>query len=209
MTMSKLLDFSWNSRGDELARINADGTTTYNWGLIAQHAATWEPGSTDIGACLAKLLLPLMPDVPEAAFGNTAATTRRELQDRGEHPAPCQRQCEAQALQIEIARLQANLNEEQELRERMRDILRRVAVTLRGPEPELTRWSWHDLPERAAAAVAAIDVMRRTAQMVAEAAQEPADVLAEYRGEGASQWVKVRAWLRPGERIVRVGGGDE
>jgi hypothetical protein len=46
--------------------------------------------------------------------------------------------------------------------------------------------------------------------VVAEAAaQEPADVLAEYQGEGARQWVKVRAWLRPGERIVRVGGGDE
>ena len=70
--MSETLDFSRNSRGDELARINADGTTTYNWGLIAQHAATWEPGSTDIGAYLAKLLLPLRPDVPEADFGNMA-----------------------------------------------------------------------------------------------------------------------------------------
>jgi hypothetical protein len=41
------------------------------------------------------------------------------------------------------------------LRERMADILSRTAVALRGPEPPLTRWSWHDLPELAAAAVAA------------------------------------------------------
>jgi hypothetical protein len=40
-------------------------------------------------------------------------------------------------------------------------------VALRGPEPPLTRWSWHDLPERAAAAVAAIDVMQRAAHMAA------------------------------------------
>lgn len=110
-------------------------------------------------------------------------------------------------MQHEIRVWRAELDEEHELRERMRDILRRTAVALRGPEPELTRWSWHDLPERAAAAVAAIDVMRRTAEMVAEAAaQEPADVLAEHQGDGARQWVTVGAWLRPGERIVHVGG---
>lgn len=52
-----------------------------------------------------------------------------------------------------------------DLQERMSDILSRTAIALRGPEPELTRWSWHDLPERAAAAIAAIDVMQRAAIM--------------------------------------------
>jgi multicomponent Na+:H+ antiporter subunit D len=54
------------------------------------------------------------------------------------------------------------------MRERMAELLTGVAVALRGPQPPLTRWSWHDLPERAAAAVAAIDVMQRAAFMAAD-----------------------------------------
>ena len=54
----------------------------------------------------------------------------------------------------EIEDLRRDLDENAALRERMADLLRRTAVALRGPEPPLTRWSWHDLPERAAAAVA-------------------------------------------------------
>jgi len=60
------------------------------------------------------------------------------------------------------------IDELHDLLDRMEDILRRTAIALRGPEPELTRWSWHDLPERAAAAIAAIDVMQRAAIMAAE-----------------------------------------
>lgn len=37
--------------------------------------------------------------------------------------------------------------------DRQADILSRVAVALRGPEPPLTRWGHHDLPERAAKAM--------------------------------------------------------
>lgn len=60
-------------------------------------------------------------------------------------------------------RLRTELREASALRERMADLLSRTAIALRGPEPPLTRWSWHDLPERAAAAIAAIDVMQRAA----------------------------------------------
>lgn len=63
----------------------------------------------------------------------------------------------------EIEALRVELREADALRERMADLLHRTAVALRGPEPPLTRWSWHDLPERAAAAIAAIDVMQRAA----------------------------------------------
>ena len=63
---------------------------------------------------------------------------------------------------------QRTLDENEALRERMADLLSRTAVALRGPEPPLTRWSWHDLPERAAAAIAAIDVMQRAAAMAAD-----------------------------------------
>jgi hypothetical protein len=63
----------------------------------------------------------------------------------------------------ECDKLREELREADALRERMADLLSRTAIALRGPEPPLTRWSWHDLPERAAAAIAAIDVMQRAA----------------------------------------------
>jgi hypothetical protein len=68
---------------------------------------------------------------------------------------------EVQHLREEVAELDA-------LRNRLADLLTRTAVALRGPEPPLTRWGWHDVPERAAAAVAAIDVMQRAAFMAAD-----------------------------------------
>jgi hypothetical protein len=49
------------------------------------------------------------------------------------------------------------------LNDKLAGILSRTAVALRGPEPPLTRWSWHDLPERAAAAIACIDMLQRVA----------------------------------------------
>ncbi len=67
----------------------------------------------------------------------------------------------------EIQRLTDELREGDELRERLGDLLRRTAVALRGPEPPLTRWGWHDVPDRAAAAVAAIEVMQRAAALAA------------------------------------------
>lgn len=75
---------------------------------------------------------------------------------------------ELRRLHAENEALRADLTENEALRQRMADILRRTAVALRGPEPRLTRWSWHDLPERAAAAIAAIDVMAQAAQQAAE-----------------------------------------
>ena len=67
----------------------------------------------------------------------------------------------------EVHRLHAEAAELDALRDKLAGILSRTAVALRGPEPPLTRWSWHDLPERAAAAIAAIDLMQRTAQHLA------------------------------------------
>lgn len=76
----------------------------------------------------------------------------------------------------EIERLTTELREGDDLRERLGDLLRRTAVALRGPEPPLTRWSWHDVPDRAAAAVAAIDVMQRAAFMAADPERHNAEV---------------------------------
>lgn len=76
----------------------------------------------------------------------------------------------------EVLRKADNALEESELvRERMTDLLNRVAVALRGPEPEGTAWSWHDLPERAAAAIAAIGVMEAAARAAARQHAEDAD----------------------------------
>ena len=54
-------------------------------------------------------------------------------------------------------------DEEDQMRAIMADLLTRTANALRGDPPPLTAWSWHDLPERAAAAIAAIDVLQRMA----------------------------------------------
>ena len=69
--------------------------------------------------------------------------------------------------QAVVAHKDVEIQELQALSDRLSDLLSRTAVALRGPEPPLTRWSWHDLPERAAAAVAAIDVMQRAAKHAA------------------------------------------
>ena len=92
---------------------------------------------------------------------------------------PAVRMRQVSALCDEVERLRAEVAELDELREKMAGILSRTAVALRGPEPPLTRWSWHDLPERAAAAIAAIDVMQRAA--VIAATDTPPNALAQGR----------------------------
>lgn len=54
-------------------------------------------------------------------------------------------------------------------RDRMADILTRTVNAIRGEPGPLRRWSWHDLPDRAAAAIASIDVMTRSARQLAAA----------------------------------------
>lgn len=66
-----------------------------------------------------------------------------------------------------IAELEADAAECYVLREKMAGLLTGVANALRGAPPPLTLWSWHDLPERAAAAISAIDVMQRAASALA------------------------------------------
>lgn len=58
-------DEVWNNKEVEICRINADGTTSYNWDVITTKAAKWSPSNSDIGACIAKLLLPFKPKEAE------------------------------------------------------------------------------------------------------------------------------------------------
>ena len=74
-----------------------------------------------------------------AAAVAAALSGRHALQGRGAHPAPCARQCEAQAFRSEIAA-------EQRRSEMYADLVRRTAEAL-----GLTREDgWHKLPERVA-----------------------------------------------------------
>ena len=57
------------------------------------------------------------------------------------------------AQQRRIEQLEKELHECEQLRDKMADLLSRTAIALRGPEPPLTKWSWRDLPELAAAAM--------------------------------------------------------
>jgi hypothetical protein len=63
------------------------------------------------------------------------------------------------AAAAELRRLHADAEESEALRERLSALLTSTAIALRGPAPELVSWSWHDLPERAAALVAQRDAL--------------------------------------------------
>ena len=67
-------------------------------------------------------------------------------------------ECEDEAAD-ELRRLHTDAEESEALRERLSELLRNTAIALRGPEPELTRWSWHDLPELATALKAQRDAL--------------------------------------------------
>ena len=54
-----------------------------------------------------------------------------------------------EAQQAEVQRLRAELDECDQLRERMADVLRRTATALHGGALTNGLWSWHDLPELA------------------------------------------------------------
>lgn len=50
----------------------------------------------------------------------------------------------------ELQALKAEVEDDCAIRRKMADILNRTAIAIRGPAPELTRYGWADLPERAA-----------------------------------------------------------
>lgn len=86
----------------------------------------------------------------------------------------------------QVAALNAEIAELVAQRDRLAKLLSETAVALRGPEPPLTRWSWHDLPERAAAAIAAFPLVQAAErERCAEICEQTGDLAAEMYGDGA------------------------
>jgi hypothetical protein len=67
------------------------------------------------------------------------------------------KECRVGTLSNQIEQLQAELDAVTDLRSQMTIILHRIGVALYGEEPDIGWWSWHDLPERAAAERALTD----------------------------------------------------
>ena len=92
------------------------------------------------------------------------------------------------AAAAEIRRLHSDAAEAEFRREWISSLLTSTAIALRGPEPELTNWSWHDLPERAAALVAQRDALL-------EALKE----LVAFTGAHGGPYVQARAAIKKAE----------
>lgn len=69
------------------------------------------------------------------------------------------------ASQGQVRQVEAETEELRDLADRQAGLLSRTAIAIRGPEPDLTRWSHHDLPELAAA-------MRKQRDICASAANK-------------------------------------
>lgn len=75
---------------------------------------------------------------------------------------------EIDRLRARVAELEAELADDDALRESMADKLNRIAIAFRGEPPTLTSWGWEDLPERAAAAITAIGILERALHRLAD-----------------------------------------
>lgn len=92
----------------------------------------------------------------------------------------CKKETGAGAGDGELGHAEAliELAEERTLRERLADICTRTARALRGPPPDGTLWSWHDLPDLAAKATATptldVELFCEALEQVID--EKPADV---------------------------------
>lgn len=72
------------------------------------------------------------------------------------------------AAAAELRRLHDDAEESDALRERLSALLKSTAIALRGPEPKLTSYGWHDLPERVAALKSQRDELLEALTLIAE-----------------------------------------
>jgi hypothetical protein len=67
-------------------------------------------------------------------------------------------------LEVNATRDEKNADEEAATRERLSELLTGVANAFKGEPPELTSWSWHDLPELAEKIVTRLGYMASEAK---------------------------------------------
>lgn len=129
-----------------------------------------------------------------------AAKTDDDRADLSKH---CQDLCDFIA---HASRLYEESDDDSKLRDRLSDLLTRTANALKGTPAPLSRHSWHDLPEVAAAAVEDLSEIGAKSSSLSlwwamvEAEQELAgktlkdnDVVLHFMGSGASHIVTVKA----------------
>ena len=71
-------------------------------------------------------------------------------------------------LREQLAAARKEDEENDALREKMSGILHRIALAVHGDPPELTRWSWHDLPELVADLVKDNKLLRAHIQVASD-----------------------------------------
>lgn len=84
---------------------------------------------------------------------------------------------------------QEDAEDSDRLRAKMADLLTRTVNAIRGEPPPLTRWSWHDLPERAAAAIAALGQAANLAKDALAAAKPGAPAPEQFADAARLEWL--------------------
>ncbi|ANI14436.1 hypothetical protein A9C11_10770 [Pseudomonas citronellolis] len=67
---------------------------------------------------------------------------------------------EVEALRARVAELEAEVEDADGLSKRLGELLSEITIIIRGPEPELTRWGYSDLPLRVKAVVEEVAALR-------------------------------------------------
>jgi len=105
------------------------------------------------------------------------------------------------------------LDEESFVREKLAKLLAETIVALRGPEPPLTRWSLHDIPERVAALVAERDALREANNSAAVCKAHVAEFTADgclvcLREKAERENAALRARLRALSLDLKAAKGE-
>ena len=77
---------------------------------------------------------------------------------------------EINALRARAESAERERDELQALCDKLSNLLKRTAIALRGPEPELEMWSWSDLPERITAQLTEAERAQQALQAALDAA---------------------------------------
>jgi hypothetical protein len=157
--------------------------------------------------------VPLLEEKSLSEVARALALLGEYIKDYSEEPTRSHHLSMLKAANEELA----DWEDDDALRSRLSELLTGVANALRGEPPPLTRWSWHDLPDRAAAVITLIDVLQRalafaaagagtkpaastarpddTASGVAQQPAEPTDLI--YLGNRLANIINSgSAWLR-------------